>query len=245
MRLIYLLFIFNLIFAYNSDPTARADDSNYFTNNNPASTNKNIIIGFSPNNFQVEELDFIYIASYFNKDNYSINLALNSINNNLNNEININLGFIYKYNNLFDVGFRTNYTNNNIKNYVNLDNISFDLGAILYFDSLTIASYFNNVYSSNNELYNQQYFRIAAGYNLDLFSFYFGPELFINNNYGLNTGIKYRITENINLRINYSSLFNIFNLSFSILFNNYIINLSLAKHNSLGYSQDYQILYDF
>lgn len=243
--MIFLFIIINILFGNNSDPTGKLDNVNYFINNNPASINKNIIIGMSPNRFGVSELDEIYLAGYFNKNNYSLYGGINSINNELNRELNINFGGVYKYNNIFDVGVRFNYLNNNIKDYININKSFLDIGAILYFDSLSIGGYFNNIYSTNNDINNFLYFKTAASYNYNLFAFYFGPEIILNKSYGLITGIKYNFNNYINFRINYSSLFNTFNSSISILLNNYIINLSISKHNSLGYYQDYQILYDF
>jgi len=243
--LIFLFFIINILFGNNSDPTGKLDNVNYFINNNPASINKNIIIGMSPNRFGVSELDEIYLAGYYNKNNYSLYGGINSINNELNRELNINFGGVYKYNNIFDVGVRFNYLNNNIKDYININKSFLDIGAILYFDSLSIGGYFNNIYSTNNDINNFLYFKTAASYNYNLFAFYFGPEIILNKSYGLTTGIKYNFNNYINFRINYSSLFNTFNSSISILLNNYIINVSISKHNNLGYSQDYQILYDF
>lgn len=243
--MIFLFIIINILFGNNSDPTGKLDNVNYFINNNPASINKNIIIGMSPNRFGVSELDEIYLAGYYNKNNYSLYGGINSINNELNRELNINFGSVYKYNNIFDVGVRFNYLNNNIKDYININKSFLDIGAILYFDSLSIGGYFNNIYSTNNDINNLLYFKTAASYNYNLFAFYFGPEIILNKNYGLTTGIKYNFNNYINFRINYSSLFNTFNSSISILLNNYIINLSFSKHNNLGYSQDYQILYDF
>lgn len=243
--MIFIIFIINILLGNNSDPTGKLDDVNYYINNNPASINKNIILGVSPNRFGLSELDEIYLAGYFNNKDYSIYGGINSINNNLNSELNISIGGVYKYDNIFDVGLRLNYLNNSIKDYININKSYLDIGAIFYFDSLLIGGYFNNIYSSNDNINDLLYFKSAMSYNYNLFAFYIGPEIILNKNYGLTTGIKYNFNDYINFRINYSSLFNTFNSTISILLNNYIINLSISKHNNLGYSQDYQILYDF
>ncbi len=240
--IIFLVFI-NFIFSFNSDPTSKSDDTNYFLNNNPAIKNKSIVFGFSPNNFGVSELDKIYLSLNYNKNSYSFNMGVNADNNILNQELDFNLGAIYKYNDIFQIGARIHYVNSSIKDYSSIDNFYLDIGAIFNFDSLSIGSYFNNVYLIDNQ--NYQYFRAAVSYSENQFSFYFGPEIIINKYYGLNSGIKYRIIGNVNLRISYSSIYQTFSASLSLIYNKYIINLSLSKHNSLGYSQDYQIIYDY
>lgn len=239
---IFLIFL-NFIFSNNSDPTSKSDDTNFFLNNNPASINKSIVFGFSPNNFGVRELDKVYLSLNYNKNNYSFNIGINADNNTLNREFDLNIGGNYKYNNLFQIGVRGHYINSNIKNYSNENNFYVDIGAIIKFDSLYIGSYFNNIYLTNNQYY--KYLRTAVSYSENQFSFYLGPEIIINKYYGLNTGIKYRIIDNINFRVNYSSIYQTFNSTLSLIFNKYIINLSLSKHNSLGYSHDYQFIYDY
>ena len=240
-----IIFLTNILFAYNSDPTGVADANYYFLNSNPASLNNNIVVGYSPNNFEVEELDFTYLSLNYNQKIYSLNVNFISDNNELNRELLFSTGAVYKYNNLFNIGIKLNYLNNYIKGYSSIHNFFCDIGAIFYFNNIAIASYFNNIYSSDLKIENNKYLKSGISYSDSIFTGYFGTDIVLGNSYGLLAGIKYHISNNIKLRLAYSTLYKSAQAVLSIVYQNYIINLSLARHNSLGYSQDYQLLYDF
>ena len=242
----FIIFIQSILFSIQSDPTGQSDKNIYFINNNPATINNNLVFGYIPNKFNLPELNDIYLYSNYRINDFILNANINSTNNELNTETKISLGTIYRYNNIFNFGIRFNYNNYAIKNYINSNYFNLDLGAIFYFDSIfSVGAYYNNIQLNNNIYYNPDYFKFAIAYNKNNFSMFIGADVLINNQSGIITGVKYNINENISFRVDYSTLIKSINSNISFKYNNFIFNLFLTHHNSLGYSQNYQINYDY
>lgn len=244
--MLLLLFIQSLLLSFNSDPTGRSDKDLYFINNNPATINNNLSFGYIPNKFNLSELNEIYLATIYKINEIYLSARINSLNNDLNNNTNFSLGTIYKYNELFNIGINFNYNNYIIKNYINENSFSINLGAIFYFDSIfSVGAYYNNIPLNSSIYDNNDYFKTAISYSKDKFSVFIGADVLFNINSGIVSGIKYDFNKYLTLRVDYSSLINSINTSLSLKYNNIYINLFLSHHNSLGYSQNYQINYDY
>lgn len=242
----FIIFIQSLLFSFHSDPTGQSDKNIYFINNNPAVINNNLVFGYIPNKFNLPELNDIYLSANYKINDLILNANINSTNNQLNNETKFSLGTLYKYDNIFNLGIRFNYNNYSIKNYINNNYFNVDLGAIFYFDSIfSLGAYYNNIQLNKNIYYNPDYFKFALAYNKDDFSMFIGADVLINYQSGIVAGVKYNINDYIALRVDYSTLIKSINSNISFKYNNFILNLFLIHHNSLGYSQNYQLNYDY
>lgn len=225
-----------MIFSFHSDPTGQSDKNIYFINNNPAVINNNLVFGYIPNKFNLPELNDIYLSANYKINGFILNANINSTNNELNKETKFSLGTLYKYDNIFNLGIRFNYNN-----YFNVD-----LGAIFYFDSIfSLGAFYNNIQLNNNIYYNPDYFKFALAYSKTNFSMFIGADVLINYQSGIVAGVKYNINDYIALRVDYSTLIKSINSNISFKYNNFILNLFITHHNSLGYSQNYQVNYDY
>ncbi len=246
--MIIFLLIQSFLLSNHSDATGVADSDLYFINNNPAFITNNIVIGYIPNIFGLSELNDIYLSGNYQIDDFIISSNILSLNNNeMSNEIKIGFGANYKFENIFNLGIRLNYNNFNIQKYVNENYFTIDLGGILFFDDkFAVGAYYNNLkINSSSYITDNDYFNFAFSYKIDNFAFFFGSDIIFNIKYGINSGINYKINDFISFRLDYSTLIKSINAVLNIKYDKYGFNIFLTRHNQLGFSQNYQIIYDY
>ncbi len=246
--MLIFFFIQSFILSFHSDATGLSDENLYFVNNNPAFITNNVTFGFKPNIFGLSELNDIYLSGNYKMKDFIINANILSLNSNeLNNEIKIGFGGIYKFKNIYNLGLRFNYNNFNIKNYINENYFTLDLGGIIYLnDNLGIAGFYNNInLNQTSFITNNGYFSAGISSKNERFAFFIGSDILFNIKYGINSGINYKINDYLSFRIDYSTLIKSVNAIINIKYNNYCINLFFTLHNQLGFSQNYQFIYDY